>query len=85
VFLKVTERNLVGARKGAATPESFFGRLVSDFGARRVAWGSNFPASEQSLPALVELAQETLAFLRAADREWIFARTALALYPALGK
>jgi predicted TIM-barrel fold metal-dependent hydrolase len=85
VFLKVTERNLVGARKGAATPESFFGRLVSDFGARRVAWGSNFPASEQSLPALVELAQETLAFLPAADREWIFARTALALYPALGK
>ena len=84
VFLKVTERNLVGARKGAATPESFFGRLVSDFGARRIAWGSNFPASEQSLPALVELAQETLAFLPAADREQIFSGTALELYPALG-
>ena len=85
VFLKVTERNLVGSRKGAATPETFFGRLVSDFGARRIAWGSNFPASEQSLPALVELAQETLAFLPAADREWIFSGTALQLYPALGK
>jgi len=85
VFLKLTERNVTGSRKGAATPESFFGRLVSDFGARRIAWGSNFPASEQSLPALVQLAQEALAFLPAADREWIFSGTALQLYPALGK
>jgi L-fuconolactonase len=85
VFLKVTERNLVGSRIGAATPESFFGKLVSDFGARRIAWGSNFPASERSLSALVELAEETLAFLPAADREWIFSGTALELYPALAK
>jgi predicted TIM-barrel fold metal-dependent hydrolase len=85
VFLKVTERNLVGSRSGAAKPETFFGKLVSDFGARRIAWGSNFPASERSLPALVELAEETLGFLPAADREWIFSRTALELYPALAK
>ncbi len=83
VHLKVTERNLVGARAGKATPESFFARLVSDFGADRIAWGSNFPASERTLPDLVKLAQETLAFLPASDRDWIFAGTALALYPAL--
>jgi predicted TIM-barrel fold metal-dependent hydrolase len=83
VYLKVTERNFVGATKGNATPESFFGRLVSGFGASRIAWGSNFPASERSLPELVSLAQETLAFLPAGDREWIFSRTAQALYPAL--
>ena len=85
VFAKATERNFVGSRRGAATPESFFGKLVSEFGARRIAWGSNFPASERSLPALVQLGQETLAFLPAADREWIFAGTALELYPALAK
>jgi len=85
VFVKATERNFVGARNGAATPESFFGKLVSEFGARRIAWGSNFPASERSLPALVQLAQETLAFLPASDREWIFCGTALELYPALAK
>jgi predicted TIM-barrel fold metal-dependent hydrolase len=85
VFVKATERNFVGARAGAATPESFFGKLVSEFGARRIAWGSNFPASERTLPALVQLAQETLAFLPATDREWIFSGTALALYPALAK
>ena len=83
VYLKVTERNFVGARKGKATPETFFGRLISDFGASRIAWGSNYPASEKSLTELVALAQDTLAFLPAGDREWIFSRTAQALYPSL--
>jgi len=83
VFLKVTERNFVGASSGKATPETFFGRLVSEFGAARIAWGSNYPASERPLSELVKLAQETLAFLTATDREWIFAGTAQTLYPAL--
>jgi predicted TIM-barrel fold metal-dependent hydrolase len=83
VYLKVTERNLVGARSGQATPESFFGRLVADFGASRIAWGSNYPASEPSLPDLVRLAQDTLAFLPDSDRESIFSGTAQVLYPAL--
>ena len=83
VYLKVSERNLVGAREGKATPESFFGKLVSDFGANRIAWGSNYPASERSLPDLVKLAEETLSFLAARDREWIFSGTGETLYPAL--
>lgn len=83
VYAKITERNFLGARKGRATPETFFGRLVSEFGASRIAWGSNFPASERSLPELLELAQDTLGFLPESDREWIFSRTAQALYPAL--
>lgn len=83
VYLKVTERNLVGARAGKATPESFFGKLVGDFGANRIAWGSNYPASEKPLPELVRLAQETLAFLPERDREWIFSGTAQVLYPSL--
>lgn len=83
VYVKVTERNFVGANAGKATPETFFGRLVSVFGASRIAWGSNFPASERSLPDLVVLAQDTLRFLTETDREWIFSRTAQTLYPAL--
>jgi len=83
VYVKVTERNFVGARAGKATPETFFGRLVSAFGASRIAWGSNFPASERSLPELLTVAQEALSFLPESDREWIFSRTAQALYPAL--
>jgi L-fuconolactonase len=83
VYLKVTERNFTGARAGKATPETFFGRLVSEFGASRIAWGSNYPASEQPLPELVTLAQKALAFLPARDREEIFSGTAQSLYPAL--
>jgi len=83
VYVKVTERNFVGARAGKATPETFFARLVSAFGASRIAWGSNFPASERSLPELLTMAQEALSFLPESDREWIFSRTAQALYPAL--
>ena len=83
VFLKVTERNFEGAKKGKATPDTFFGRLVSEFGGSRIAWGSNFPASERSLPDLLALATDTLRFLPESDREWIFSRTAQTLYPAL--
>jgi predicted TIM-barrel fold metal-dependent hydrolase len=85
VFLKVTERNFLGARSGRATPQTFFGKLVAEFGAHRIAWGSNYPASEKPLPELVKLAQESLAFLQASDRELIFSGTALTLYPALKK
>src|SRR5262245_31166500 len=83
VYVKVTERNFVGARAGRATPETFFGQLVSAFGASRIAWGSNFPASERPLPELLTMAQEALSFLPEPDREWIFSRTAQALYPSL--
>ena len=83
VYLKVTERNFIGATKGKATPETFFGRLVSAFGAERIAWGSNFPASERSLSELLALAQDSLCFLSDSDRGWIFSRTAQRLYPAL--
>jgi predicted TIM-barrel fold metal-dependent hydrolase len=83
VFLKVTERNLVGASTGKATPESFFGKAVAEFGANRIAWGSNYPASERPLTQLVKLARDTLAFLPSRDREWIFSGTAKTLYPAL--
>ena len=85
VFLKVTERNFLGARSGRATPETFFGKLVAEFGTHRIAWGSNYPASEKPLPELLNLAQESLAFLHASEREWIFSGTALTLYPALKK
>jgi L-fuconolactonase len=83
VFLKVTHRNFEEARNGRATPETFFTRLVAEFGANRLAWGSNFPAAKQALPELVALARDSLGFLSPQDRDWIFEKTALSLYPAL--
>jgi L-fuconolactonase len=83
VYLKLTPRIFAESRHGNATPETFFPRLVSEFGASRLAWGSNYPSSEGSLPELLAVARGSLASLPTADREWIFAKTAQALYPAL--
>jgi L-fuconolactonase len=83
IYLKATPRSFTESRDGKATPESFFGKLVAEFGASRIAWGSNFPASAGTLAELLALARTSLAFLPEADRAWIFAKTAQSLYPAL--
>jgi predicted TIM-barrel fold metal-dependent hydrolase len=83
VFLKLTTHNLREARAGRATPESFFGRVVREFGAERIAWGSNTPASAGTLAELLADARAALAALSREDRDWIFFRTAQKLYPDL--
>ena len=70
-------------REGKATPESFFKKLVDEFGASRLAWGSNYPSSPGPLSKLLATARESLAAVPAKDQEWIFARTAQSIYPAL--
>lgn len=83
VYLKLTSRNVEEARRGKATPETFFARLVKEFGASRIAWGSNYPASEGTLEQFVTEAKQALASLPQQDQDWILHRTAQTLYPAL--
>lgn len=83
VFLKVTPLNYMPPDWGKATPDSFFGRLVREFGAQRIAWGSNFPATAGSLTDNLATARKALSTLSAADRAWIFGKTAQILYPSL--
>jgi len=83
ICLKLTPRIFEDSRKGSASPETFFPRLVEIFGASRLAWGSNFPASEGSMAENLEVAKLCLACLKPEDRHWIFARTAQKLYPTL--
>jgi predicted TIM-barrel fold metal-dependent hydrolase len=83
IYLKLTPRIFAESRKGRATPESFFPRLAGEFGAQRLSWGSNYPSSEGKLPELLKTARESVASLSQADRDWIFAKTAQSLYPAL--
>ena len=45
VYLKLTPRIFAESRRGKATPETFFPRLISEFGASRLAWGSNYPSA----------------------------------------
>ncbi|HXX26124.1 MAG TPA: amidohydrolase family protein [Pseudolabrys sp.] len=83
VYLKLTPRIFAEVHRGKATPGTFFPRLVAAFGAQRLAWGSNYPSSEGSLPQLLAAARQSLTCLRAADQKWVFCKTAQALYPAL--
>ena len=84
LFLKLTTHNVRESREGKAAPETFFARVVKEFGASRIAWGSNYPASEGTLAALLADAREALASLPKEYQEWIFFRTAKTLYyPAL--
>jgi L-fuconolactonase len=86
VRLKIAPNNSYAARVGKASPRDFFGRLVDRFGARRIMWGSNYPAhwhKYEGIKERLDLMQEDFAFLSADDRRWIFGEAALALWPAL--
>ena len=80
LFLKFTTHNVRDTAKAEIKPETFMRRVVDAFGARRIAWGSNYPASEGSLPGLLAEARQTTSELPAGDQEWIFSRTAKSLY-----
>lgn len=83
IFLKLTPRIMSDSGKGAATPETLFPKLVEVFGAKRLAWGSNYPTSEGTLTEIRATAQARLSTLSDEDRSWIFGKTAQALYPRL--
>ncbi|MCX8475942.1 MAG: amidohydrolase family protein [Sphingomonas sp.] len=83
IYLKLTPRIMGDSRKGAATPETLFPKLVERFGAHRMAWGSNYPTSEGTLGEILATANDRLATLSSADRAWIFGKTAMTLYPKL--
>ncbi len=84
LHLKLTHRNLERLREaGPEASDDFLRTVVEAFGAERIAWGSNCPAAEQSLPELLQLAQELLKVLPTDARELIFAGTARRLYPSL--
>lgn len=83
VNLKVTSRVLTMAGKSEGGRAGLMAELIDRFGSGRIAWGSNYPASEGSLPSLVALLDDALAGLAAEDVANIRSGTALRLYPKL--
>jgi MFS family permease len=83
VYLKLTNRTLAAAAQGHSTPAAFLEKLVSTFGAGRIAWGSNFPAAEGSLNELLATAREVLSNLPKDQQAMIFGGTVERIYPAL--
>lgn len=83
IYLKLTPRIMGDSTKGAATPETLFPKLVTAFGADRMAWGSNYPTSPGTLSEILGTAKARLAALSDQERAWIFGKTAQRLYPQL--
>lgn len=72
------------AKNGEQARTDLFRRLVDTFGAHRLMWGTNFPASnDRTYEGFVDYAEEQLSFLSSEERRWIFGDTALTLWPAL--
>jgi L-fuconolactonase len=84
LYVKYTTHNVRESKQGLATQASFCEALVASFGAQRITWGSNFPASPGGLTAQLEEALQATATLGTEAQSWIFSRTARALYPSLG-
>ena len=83
IYLKLSIITVRECLKGLATPESFLGKVVKEFGSNRVAWGSNFPASDGTLLEMLEESKKALSFLKQEDVDHILGHTAVDLYPAL--
>jgi L-fuconolactonase len=72
------------AKNGERACADFFRRLVDSFGAHRLMWGTNFPASnDRSFKGFVEYARQELSFLSSEEQRWVFGETALSLWPML--
>ena len=83
IHLKLTPRIFDDVKKEKASAETFFPRVVAAFGARRMAWGSNFPTSPGTLSEILATAKAGLACLSDEERSWVFGKTAQHLYPSL--
>jgi len=83
LHLKLTHRTLEPLQAAGAQATAFLEPVLAAFGAERIAWGSNCPAAEQPLNALVALATDVLSRVGAADRAEIFSGTSRRLYKGL--
>lgn len=83
IYLKLTPRIFNDVKKGEASAETFFPRVVEAFGADRMAWGSNYPNSPGTLAEILATARAGLAALSSDQQDWVFGRTAQKLYPQL--
>lgn len=82
LYLKLTVSGLGSIMKGKAD-DTLIPKIVSVFGANRIAWGSNYPSSPGTLREIVAASEAAVRNVSAADKAWIFAKTAQRLYPAL--
>jgi predicted TIM-barrel fold metal-dependent hydrolase len=83
VYLKLTSRTVEHCQQGNSTPEAFMTKLMQTFGSKRILWGSNYPAHNDTLPNIVNETLHVIASLSPEDKANVLSGTAKALYPSL--
>ena len=84
LYLKFSSVNLYAASRRRSNAREFFSHLLDCFGASRMMWGSNFPATnDRSLKEQYDLARSELSFVPEADQRRLFGETALSVWPML--
>jgi predicted TIM-barrel fold metal-dependent hydrolase len=83
IYLKISSNTFLRAEKEAGGPNGLMRALRDHFTARRMAWGSNFPATKGSLPELRAYAEKQLDGFSDNEKAEFFAGTATRIYPAL--
>jgi L-fuconolactonase len=84
LYLKFSSINLYAASGGKSYAREFFSRLLDCFGASRMMWGSNFPATnDRGFKEQYDLARNELSFAPVGDQRRLFGETALGLWRML--
>jgi predicted TIM-barrel fold metal-dependent hydrolase len=83
LHFKLTTHIVRDSALGLSDAQSFFKKVVDTFGAKRIAWGSNFPANTGSLKDHLTEALKAAALVPLDEQEWVFSKTAHQLYPHL--
>jgi predicted TIM-barrel fold metal-dependent hydrolase len=83
-YLKLTSQNVDGALEAKAPGEAFFRPIWQAFGARRLMWGTDWPATaDQPYADRLRQAQEAFAFMPVEDQRLVQGGTALQVWPEL--
>ena len=84
LYCKVSSIVIDAASQDDAEPSQFIQKLVSEFGADHVMWGSDFcQTHDRTYVELVALAKDAFSCLSSEDQTWCFAGTAKSLWPSL--
>jgi predicted TIM-barrel fold metal-dependent hydrolase len=85
LYLKLTTLTLDDLARKDVEVQPVFDRLLESFGASRMAWGSDVPNAPGDYPNMLGRMRAALSRHDKTDQEWFFERTALRLYPKLGR
>lgn len=83
IYLKFTTPGLARLEASKADVHAFMSKLVAEFGADRIAWGSNWPNDTGTQAQHVSMAKAAISHLSQRDQDLIMGGTALKVYPSL--